>query len=124
MLRLAVALLTADPAPPLPEAPVSPEQIASVTANEALRRYRELTSSLPRCKRDSAAGDEIVVCAPGPKDRYRAWNGDPVPEPRSPRLARGEDPGGRARSALGASTDCAGRQAFGRCGLPSELQGR
>ena len=106
-----------------PSGPPTPEQVALITANEALRRYRELTSALPRCAKDTAPSDEIVVCAPGPKDRFRAWNGDPIPEPlsrREERLAR------RAERVdpLGPDTRCDGAQSTGRCGLPEALRTR
>jgi len=119
MLRLVLALLAAD-APPPPE-PSKPEQTASLTANEALRHYRELTSALPVCKRDTAASDDVIVCAPGPKDRFRAWNGDPIPEPKAPRYAR-DTTGDRRVSEGLRDRRCDDSQSFGRCGLPKELQ--
>lgn len=120
MFRLALALLAADPAPPAPE-PARPEQTASISANEALRRYRELTSALPMCKRDTADSDDVIVCAPGPKDRFRAWNGDPIAEPKTSRYARDTTGDRRVTEGL-RDTRCDSAQSFGRCGLAKELQ--
>ncbi|HEX8447644.1 MAG TPA: hypothetical protein VF649_13650 [Sphingomonas sp.] len=120
MFRLALALLATDAAPPTE--PAKAVQTASVTANEALRRYRELTSALPTCKRDTADSDDVIVCAPGPKDRFRAWNGDPIPEPKAPRYARDDTTGDRRVSEGLRDRRCDDGQSFGRCGLPKELQ--
>lgn len=118
MFRIVLALLAADPAPP--PAP-KPERTASISANEALRHYREKTSALPVCKRDTADSDDVIVCAPGPKDRYRAWNGDPIPEPKTPRYAR-DTTGDRRVSEGLRDRRCDDGPGFGHCGLPKELQ--
>jgi hypothetical protein len=123
MIALFVAFLAAGMAAPAEPAP-APEQTASITANEALRRYRELTSSLPRCARDTADSDEVIVCAPTPKDRYRAWNGDPVPDPSPVRVARNARFEERSERLFGSQERCPGGQSFGRCGLPEALRGR
>ncbi|WP_129586441.1 hypothetical protein [Sphingomonas montana] len=122
MFAFVLALLAANPVPVL-LTPPPPTARQLITANEALRRYRELTSALPMCKRNTADSDDIIVCAPGPKDRYRAWNGDPISEPRTPRYARDTTGRGRASEAV-RDRRCDDSQSFGRCGLAKELQSR